>query len=478
MQSGPHVEASDFGNRPDVDRGTDPKSGSPFGSTFGSTNAPAAGVKSRPNVVIIGGGFGGLTAAKQLRRAPVSVALIDRVNHHLFQPLLYQVATAGLSPSEIASPIRSILSKQANVRVLLGEVTEINLALRKVRTREAESTDIPYDYLILATGAETNYFGNPAWAEFALGLKSLSDALEIRRRVLLAFEVAERVSDEQLRRQLLTFVVIGGGPTGVELAGSLAELSRFALSRDFRAINPKSTRIVLIEMSSRILSTFAESLSAKAVRQLEELGVNVRTGKAVTGIDHEGVRLGDEFILASTIVWSAGVRATPLTQGLGVTLDRGGRVLVEPDCSIPGHPEAFVIGDAAAYLHQGGRLLPGVSPVAMQQGRFVARNIARAVRDRPMTERFHYVDKGTMATIGRSRAITQIHRIRLSGILAWWTWLVVHLFFLVGFRNRLGVMFDWTYSYFTYKRGVRSITSNNALGRAESADTAPERPRL
>jgi NADH dehydrogenase len=420
-----------------------------------------AGTVTRPHIVIVGGGFGGLTAAQTLRRAPVTVTLVDRRNHHLFQPLLYQVATAGLSPAEIASPIRSVLRKQLNTRILLAEVIDIDLASRTIQLCEDEVVEMSYDYLILATGAQTNYFGNDSWEEYALGLKSLEDAMQIRQRVLLAFEVAEREAAKERRAQLLTFVVIGGGPTGVEMAGALSELSRFALARDFRAINPKSSRIILVEMGDRILPTFAEELSAKASRQLEELDVEIRTRTKVTNIDAEGVHLGDEFIPASNVIWAAGVSATPLTQRLGVSLDRAGRIIVEPDCSVPGHSEVFAIGDTAAYLHQDGKPLPGVSPVAMQQARYVARKIQAVAGGKAWNERFHYVDKGSMATIGRSRAIAEIGKLKLSGFFAWWAWLVVHLVFLIGFRNRLGVLFDWTYSYFTYQRGVRLIIGAN-----------------
>ena len=439
-----------------------------------STRSDDPGIDSRPHVIIVGGGFGGLTAAQALRRAPVRVTLLDRTNHHLFQPLLYQVATAGLSPSEIASPIRSVLRRQRNTRVLLAEVTRVNLDARTITIRQEGAVEMSYDYLILATGAQTNYFGNEAWEPFALGLKSLDDALEIRRRVLLAFEVAEREGELEKREQLLTFVVIGGGPTGVEMAGALAELSRFALASDFRMINPKSTRIILIEMGERILASFAEELSTKAARQLAELGVHIRTGAKVTGIDAGGVRLGEEFIPASIVVWGAGVCATQLTRTLGVPIDRSGRILVEPDCSIPGHREAFAIGDTAAYVHQDGKPLPGVSPVAMQQARYVARQIERTVGGQKLEEKFHYVDKGSMATIGRSRAIAEIGKLKLSGFLAWWAWLFVHIFFLIGFRSRIGVLFDWTYSYFTYQRGVRLITgrrlSMGSPGAAKDAE--------
>lgn len=429
---------------------------------------------SWPHVVIVGGGFGGLTAAQALKRAPVFVTLVDRSNHHLFQPLLYQVATAGLSPSEVASPIRFILRRQKNTRVLLAEVTDIDLNTRTIKMHEDKPAELSYDYLILATGVRTNYFGNDAWTQYALGLKSLDDALEIRRRVLLAFEEAERASILARRQQLLTFVVIGGGPTGVEMAGALSELARFALAHDFKAINPQATRVVLIEMSDRILSSFSPDLSEKAVKQLEELGVDVRTGTRVTDIDAEGVHLDDECIPAATVVWGAGVRATPLTQGLGVALDRGGRVIVESDCSIPGHAEAFAIGDTAAFLHQGGKPLPGVSPVAIQQARYTARTIVQAVQGQPRHETFHYVDKGSMATIGRSRAIAEMGRLKLSGFLAWWAWLFVHLFFLIGFRNRLGVLFDWTYSYLTYQRGERLITAERRISEAPGAVATAE----
>jgi NADH dehydrogenase len=419
---------------------------------------------SRPHVVIIGGGFGGLTAAQSLKHAPVRVTLVDKANHHVFQPLLYQVATAGLSPSEIASPIRSILHKQKNTRVLLATVTGINLDTKTISLGEQELGDMHYDYLILATGAQNNYFGNDDWARYSLGLKDLDDAIVIRSRVLLAFEEAERSPDSSRREQLLTFVVIGGGPTGVEMAGALSELSRFALARDFRVINPRSTRIVLVEMAGRILAGFPESLSASAVRQLEELGVQVRTGVRVTAIDDRGVHVGDELIPAAIVIWAAGVRATSATTAFGVPVDRAGRIIVEPDCSIPGHRDAFAIGDTTAYLHQGGKPLPGVSPVAIQQGRFVARNIDRAVRGRPPKPQFHYFDKGILATIGRSRAIADLGWVKLSGFPAWLAWLVVHLFFLIGFRNRLLVMIDWAYSYFTYKRGVRLITGDTPPG--------------
>jgi NADH:ubiquinone reductase (H+-translocating) len=413
-------------------------------------------MKEQPHVVIIGGGFGGLTAAQSLKHAPVRVTLIDRTNHHLFQPLLYQVAMAGLSPAEIASPIRSILHSQKNTTILLAEVTRIDLKRRAVVHQDGE---IFYDYLILATGAQTNYFGHDEWSKYALGLKDLDEAVEIRRRVLVAFEAAEREQDEEKRRKLLTFVVIGGGPTGVELAGSLSELSRYVLARDFRNINAKSTRVLLLEGFKRILPSFPEELSAKAVRQLEKLGVEVRTEAMVTDINADGVRLGDEFIESVTVLWAAGVSATPLTRTIGVELDRQGRVIVEPDLSILGYPEAFAIGDMASFLHQDGKPLPGVSPVAMQQGRAVARSIEGSIKGLPR-DKFHYTDKGSLATIGRSAAIALFGKLQLSGFIAWLSWLLIHIFFLIGFRNRFIVMFSWMLSYLTYQRGARLITGH------------------
>jgi NADH:quinone reductase (non-electrogenic) len=408
----------------------------------------------RPHVIILGGGFGGLTAAQALQGVPVRITLVDRTNHHLFQPLLYQVAMAGLSPADIATPIRSILRHRLDVRVLLEEASAVDLASRRVLMREGSEA---YDFLIVSTGAQTSYFGHPEWAQTALGLKDLDDAVEIRRRVLLAFEAAEREQDAERQRQLLTFVVIGGGPTGVELAGALAELARRALSRDFRSIDPRSAHVLLLEAAPRILASFPERLAASALRQLEHLGAAVRTGAAVSGIDADGVHLGAETVRSSTVIWAAGVRATELTQSLGVPLDRGGRVLVESDLSVPGHAEVFAIGDAAAFLHDGGKPLPGVAPVAMQQGRFVARQIARSLRSEPR-ERFRYRDKGNLATIGRASAIADFGRIRLSGFLAWATWLFVHILYLVGYRNRVIVLINWFWNYITYGRGARLIT--------------------
>ena len=416
----------------------------------------------RPRVVIIGGGFGGLSAAKQLAREPVDITLLDRTNFHLFQPLLYQVSMAGLSPAEIAWPLRSILRNQKNARVLMLEAKSIDLAAREVHVCDTEAGDddscIPYDYLVLAAGARTTYFGHDDWGKIAVGLKDLNDAVEIRTRVLLAFEAAERTTDPDERRSLMTFVIIGGGPTGVEIAGALAELSKFVLARDFRAINAKVARVILIEASSRILDSFSPDLSESALRQLQELNVEVRLNVKVTDVRHDGVTLSNgETIASQTIIWGAGVGATPLTETLGVPLDRGKRVIVEKDCSLPGHAEAFAIGDTAAFLHQGERALPGVSPVAMQQGRHVGRMIANDLAKKER-ETFHYTDKGSMATIGRSRAIAQTGRFKMSGYPAWMAWLAVHIFFLIGFKNRVFVLLNWAYSYFVYQRGARIIT--------------------
>jgi NADH dehydrogenase len=410
-----------------------------------------------PHVVIIGGGFGGLTAAQSLKRAPVRITVVDRTNHHLFQPLLYQVAMAGLSPAEIAAPIRSILRRQKNTSVLLAEATGVDLARQVVKLRDDQrEEELGYDYLVLATGGRTSYFGHDDWEKFAPGLKDLDDAVEIRRRVLLAFEAAEKEHDGGRRSELLTFVVVGGGPTGVELAGAVAELARFVLDRDFRTINPRSAEILLLEGGPRILPAFAPDLSLSAQRQLTKLGVKVRTNAQVTNIDEKGVYLGDEMIRAATVIWSAGVQATALTRSLGVELDRAGRVKIGPDLNIPGHPTAFAIGDMTIF-HQDGKPLPGVSPVAMQMGRLVARNIQNSLAGRPY-QHFRYFDKGNMATIGRKAAIAEIGKLHLSGFIAWLAWLGVHIFFLIGFRNRFAVLFNWAWSYFTYQRGARLIT--------------------
>lgn len=423
---------------------------------------------ARPRVVILGGGFGGLNAAQALAGVPVDVTLVDRTNHHVFQPLLYQVAMAGLSPAEIASPIRSILRGRPEVTVLLAEALRIDTGSRQVVLRDRA---VDYDYLVISTGAQTNYFGHPEWARHAPGLKDLDEAIEIRRRVLLAFEAAERETEPVRREQLLTFVVIGGGPTGVELAGALAELARHALSRDFRSIDPSSAKILLLEAAPRLLLSFPEELAASAVEALKRLGVEVRTGSLVSGIDERGVHLGETFIPSSTVLWAAGIRATPLPETLGVPLDRGGRVLVEPDLTVPGHPEVFVIGDAACFAGPDGKPLPGIAPVAMQAGRFAARQIARSIAGQAR-ESFRYRDKGNLATIGRAAAIADLGRLRLTGFVAWAAWLLIHIVYLIGFRNRVVVMFTWFWSYISYGRGARLITGR----RMDPGSPEPKQP--
>jgi NADH dehydrogenase len=406
------------------------------------------------HVVIVGGGFGGLNAARALADRPVRVTLLDQRNYHLFQPLLYQVATAALNPSDIATPLRSILRKATNITVLLAQVEKVDLANRRLVLDRGE---IAYDILVLAVGAGHSYFGHDEWQVLAPGLKTLEDALEIRRRVLLAYEAAERERDGAEQRALLTFVVIGGGPTGVELAGALGEISRQTIARDFRLIDPTKARIVLLEGGPRILSTFPESLSRRAEDALGRLGVEVRTTAIVTRVTADAVWLGGEQIRARTVLWAAGVAGAPLARTLGVPVDRSGRVLVEPDLSIPGHPETFVIGDVCAFLHQTGAPLPGVAPVAIQQGRAVADNLLRRLRGQP-TRPFRYRDRGSMATIGRAAAIAVVGRLQLSGLVAWLAWLFVHIAFLIGFRNRFLVLFQWAWAYVTWQRGARLIT--------------------
>jgi NADH:quinone reductase (non-electrogenic) len=414
--------------------------------------------KLRKRVVVVGGGFGGIAAVKALANAPAHVTLVDCSNHYLFQPLLYQVAIAGLAPNEIATPIRSVLRHVDNARVLLAEVTHVDLAARRVITRECK--DLEYDYLVLAPGAVNSYFGHRDWAHVAPGLKDLDDAVEIRRRVLLAFEAAEREPDLAAQRRHLTFVVIGGGPTGVELAGAIAELATFVLARDFRAIKPDATRVVLVEGGERVLAGFDPVLSERARESLQAMGVEVLLNARVTSIDEQGVAIGPTRIEASTVLWAAGVRASPLCERLGLPVDRSGRVQVEPDCSVPGHPEVFVIGDAASLTPAGDeRPLPGVSPVAMQQGRFVARMIEYSIEKRPRGV-FRYLDKGAMATIGRRRAVAEMGKLKLSGFIAWLAWLTVHIFYLIDFRSKVVVLFDWAWSYFTYQRGSRLITGH------------------
>ena len=429
--------------------------------------------KPRPRVVIIGGGFGGLTAARRIARLPVQVTVVDRKNHHTFQPLLYQVATAGLSPGEIAAPIRWILRAHTNVEVLLEEVTDFNLAQRKVITNER---DIDYDFLVIASGASHAYFGHPEWEPLAPGLKTIEDALEIRRRVLLAFELAERKAASGEAGMPLNFVVVGGGPTGVELAGTLAEIARHVLTHEFRAINLRQTRILLLEGGPRVLASYSEELSRKAQQQLEYLGVEVRTSHVVNRIEPGAVWVGDEKIPAPVVLWAAGVAASPLGRKLGCAVDRAGRVLVQPDLSVPGHSEIFVIGDLAALQDDNGKWLPGVAPVAIQQGEWVARTIARDLEHQPRRS-FHYHDKGSLATIGRAAGVAQIGKLSISGYLAWLAWLFIHIFFLIGFRNRVIVMIQWAWSYLTYERGARLITGSSELpGWTEKQDSAAASP--
>lgn len=438
------------------------------------------------HVVIVGGGFGGLSAARALKKAEVDITLIDRANYNLFQPLLYQVATSGLSTTEIATPIRAVLGKQENTRVLLDDVRDVDLDKKLVYLRDGRP--LSYDFLVIAAGSRTNYFGNWQWSRYGLPLKDLDDAIELRRRVLLAFEAAEREPDEAARRRLLSFVVIGGGPTGVELAGALAELSRHVLARDFRQARAGEARVILLEALPRILPSFDEKSSAKATQHLEELGVQVMTGRKVTDIDDDGVHLGDELVHAGTVMWAAGVQARPLARRLGAELDRAGRVIVDSDNSIPGHPDAFVIGDMACFHGPEGKPLPGLAPVAIQQGRHVADNIQRSVSGQARKP-FRYRDKGVMATIGRSKAVMEMGKLRMDGFLAWAAWVVVHIWYLVGFRNRFAVLADWAYSYLTYKQGARLITGRRLeAGRPAqviqpseidlAAQPQPEEPRL
>jgi NADH:ubiquinone reductase (H+-translocating) len=422
-------------------------------------------------VVIVGGGFGGLNAAKQLGNKPgVSVVLIDRRNHHLFQPLLYQVAMAGLSPGEIAVPIRTVMSRYKNNEVFLGQVTSVDLAGKKVTT---EFGILDYDFLILACGANHSYFGHPEWEDFAPGLKTIEQATEIRRRVLTALELAEREKDPHQKRWLLTFVIVGGGPTGVELAGTLGEITRFALSRDFDHIDPRRTRIILIEAGRRILPTFSESLSQRAARDLEELGVTVWTESRVTQVTTEGVTVGAETLQAATVLWAAGVQPSRLNPLLGVALDAQGRVVVEPDLSLKDHPEVFVIGDQAHCAHQNGTPLPGLAPVAIQQGVAAARNILSDLAGK-RRQGFHYTDKGQLATIGRRRAVAEMKGLRFGGFMAWLTWLAVHIYYLIGFRNRIIVLIQWAWAYVTFRRGAQLILHKDWKSHHVSAQSYPK----
>jgi NADH dehydrogenase len=422
--------------------------------------------------VIVGGGFAGLSAARRFKKAPVDVTLIDRTNHHLFQPLLYQVATAVLAPSDITVPIRFLLRKQKNTTVIMGQVQEIDPDRRVVYVDE-DRREVAYDFLILAAGARHSYFGHDEWEEYAPGLKSIEDAMEIRRRFLLAFEEAEKTDDPEERDAYQTFVIVGAGPTGVELAGILPATARYAMREDFRRIDTTKTRVILLEGGKRVLPTFHESLSAHAERDLEELGVEVRTNSIVTRIEEDAVYIGEERIPTRTVFWGAGNAASPLARSLGAPLDRSGRVQVERDLSVPGRPEVFVVGDLAAFT-QDGKPVPGVAPAANQEGACAARNVLRTLRGEPREE-FQYTDKGDLATIGRHKAVGSFRRdrVRIAGRTAWWLWLLVHIMYLAGFRNRVIVFVQWAYAYLTYQRGVRLITGQVRRTSRPVATTAP-----
>lgn len=442
---------------------------------LGRHDLPCVSPKSKredlPHVVILGGGFAGLYAARHLYKAPVRVTMVDRQNHHLFQPLLYQVATATLSPSEIAAPLRAVVGPH-QVAVVLAEVTGVDTASKRVLLSDGELT---YDYLIIATGATHSYFGNDAWAQFAPGLKSIEDAVEIRRRILVAFELAERETDPEIRRSLLNFVIIGAGPTGVELAGSLAEISRHSLPGDFRNIDPRDARIILIEGVDRVLPVYPDDLSQKACRTLEKLGVEVRTGARVTNITEQGVFIGKEFIPARTVLWAAGVAASPVARSLGVELDRAGRVLVTPELTVPGHNDVFVVGDLASLNDAEGKPVPGLAPVAMQEGKQAAHNIRRQLQGKPM-EPFSYWDRGSYAVIGRGHAVgIAFRRFKQTGFVAWLAWLLIHITFLIGFRSRLAVLLNWAYSYLTFGKSARIITGPAPrLDRLQPTHALPE----
>jgi NADH:ubiquinone reductase (H+-translocating) len=437
-------------------------------------------IEGLPRVVIVGAGFGGLNAARALRRAPVQLTVIDRNNYHLFQPLLYQVATAELSPADISAPIRHVLRSQRNVEVVLGEVSGVDTAAREVLVHDRATgydCSILYDYLLLATGASQSYFGHDDWASFAPGLKSIEDATNLRRKILLAFEAAEAEieRDAARARALLTFVIVGGGPTGVELAGAIAEVARHALIKDFRHIDTSTARILLVEAGPRLLPSFPESLGAAAQRKLEELGVEVRLGEAVEQVTANTVVAAGERIRTSTVIWAAGVRSSPVGSWLGVATDRVGRVPVKPDCSVPGYPEIFVIGDAAAFTSSG-QLLPGTAPVAIQQGHHVGRIIAARARGDGREMPFVYFDKGTLATVGRSYAIADIRGLHVKGLLGWMVWMAVHIFYLIGFRSRLLVMLQWAWQYMTYQRGARLITHLDTVSGARPEAEADREP--
>lgn len=419
-------------------------------------------------VVVVGGGFGGLATASSLAHEPVHVVLLDRKNHHTFQPLLYQVATAGLSPAEIAAPLRGIFDGRGNTEVLLCEVNGFDLERKKVFSSGAE---IPYDYLVVAAGARHAYFGHDEWEPLAPGLKTVEDALEIRRRVLVAFEDAERQAALEGHHRFLNFVIVGGGPTGVELAGTISEVAREALADDFRNIDPKRTRVILVEAGPRVLPAYTPDLSQSAEEQLRKLGVEVRTNTMVTAVREHEVQMGDEVLPSVVTLWAAGVAASPLGRALGQPVDRAGRVPVLPDCSLPGHPEVFVIGDLAEFKEPDGKMLPGVAPVAMQMGRYVAKCISDDLQHR-LRKPFHYNDRGSLATIGRAAAVAQFPRFKLTGYPAWLAWLFIHIMFLIGFRNRIIVMIEWAWSYFTYERGARLITDE--VGKLRERQISPD----
>ncbi|SDE35679.1 NAD(P)/FAD-dependent oxidoreductase [Belnapia rosea] len=420
-------------------------------------------MSSKPfRVVILGAGFGGLEAARALARAPAEVTLIDRHNHHLFQPLLYQVATAALSPGDIAWPVRTIFRNQRNVQVMMAEVTGIDTTTREVLA--GDELRIPYDALVLATGATHSYFGRDDWAPVAPGLKAIEDATDIRRRLLLAFERAELTENEAERRRLLTFVVIGGGPTGVELAGAMAELARHAMPQEFRRIDPATARVVLIEAGPRVLATFPEELGATARQSLERMGVQVLTGMRVTGCGPTGVECGEERIAASTIVWAAGVVASPVGSWIGADRDRAGRIKVRPDLSVPGQVDVFAVGDTASVMDAKGKPVPGNAPAAKQMGQYVGRLLAARAAGRPASPGFRYRHHGDLATIGRRSAVVALDSIRLTGLIGWWFWGIAHVWYLIGFRSRVVVSFEWLWSYLTFQRGARLITGREPLG--------------
>ncbi len=411
---------------------------------------------SWPRVLVVGAGFGGLEATKHLGNKPVGVTLIDRTNYHLFQPLLYQVATAALSPADIAAPVRAVVTKYENIDVILAEVQSVDLTARLVRTGERS---YHYDYLVLATGSRHSYFGHDEWEKLAPGLKSLEDAIEVRRRILMAFELAERTDDPAVRAAAMTFVIIGGGPTGVEMAGAIAEIARQTLAKDFRHIDPSTARVILVEGDKRVLASFPEDLSAKALDQLQELGVEVITGAHADNLTENGLEVAGRFIPCRVKIWAAGNAASSVGKTLGVPIDRAGRVIVQDDLTIPGHPEVQVIGDLANFTAKDGKPLPGVSPVAIQEGRHAAKNILHMIEG-AKPQRFFYWDKGSLATIGRNRAVADLNFAHFSGLLAWLAWLFVHILYLVGFRNRLAVLFQWAWAYFTFNKGARLITRN------------------